>query len=77
MIEKLFRIVPTKVKLSDEIALVLHIIMAGVGVFGIFYLFNHYHTTLKEIAIIIFSVNFIDALFDYLSESLKNRINSE
>lgn len=71
MIEKLFRIVPTTIKASDEIILAIHIIMAIVGVFGILYLFNHYHTTIKEIAIIIFSVNFIDALFDHLSNCLK------
>ena len=71
MIEKLFRIVPTAVKASDEIILAIHIIMAIVGVCGILYLFNHYHTTLKEIAIIIFSVNFIDALFDHLSTCFK------
>ena len=71
MIEKLFRIVPTTIKASDEIILAIHIIMAIVGVFGILYLFNHYHTTIKEIAIIIFSVNFIDALFDHLSNCFK------
>lgn len=71
MIEKLFRIVPAEGKFSTEIILIFHIIMAGVGVFGIFYLFNHYHTSLKEIAIIIFSINFIDALFEYISSLLK------
>ena len=35
MIEKLFRIVPTKVKLSDEIALVLHIIMKDLRMFHV------------------------------------------
>lgn len=57
------------------VAGLIYLFIAGIGIFGLYFTISHYHTSWKEIFLIIISVNLISVLvyyFQFLSKELEN-----
>lgn len=63
-------------KLSAEISAIIvagfiYLLIAGIGIFGLYFTISHYHTSWKEIFLILISANLISVLGFYFQFALK------
>ena len=77
MFEKIFKIFSPET-LAKIVAGVVYFAVAAFGILGLLLTVHHYHTSWKEIILIIISVNLIGVLncyFEFLSKDFNNLEN--
>ena len=74
MLKILFKNLPET--LAIIFAGIIYFFIAGLGIYGLYFAISNYHTTWKEIFIIIISINLISTLgyyFKFLSNEIKTK----